>query len=149
MALSAKIGITKTTLWRWTLPFNFRAHISAQTWQMLNVGDGNGILHSEATPTRIKTQRDNSVQSNIVRILNGVKIQKHFKVFTPLDASIESLHSIAIKDVATIDIRESRFSMEELGQSQLYTFDEERLVNATVKFRDRLPKSNSLTFKSL
>ena len=80
-----------------------------------------------------------------------MKIQEHFKVFTPLDGSIESLHSIAIKDVATPEIRESHFSMEELGQSQLYTFDEERLVNAaTVKFRDRLPKSNSLsTFKSV
>ena len=50
------------------LPFNFRAHISAQTRQMLNIGDGNAILHSEGTPARIKTQRDNSVQSNIVRI---------------------------------------------------------------------------------
>ncbi len=78
-----------------------------------------------------------------------MKIQEHFKVFTPLDGSIESLHGIAIKDVANPEIRESRFSMEELGQSQLFTFDEERLVNATVKFRDRLPKSNSLTFKSL
>ncbi len=98
--MSAKIGITKTTLSRWTLPFNFRAHISAQTRQMLNVGGGNAILRSEGTPARIKTQRDNSVQINIMRI------QEHFKVFTPL-------------------------------------------VNATVKFRDRLPKSNSLTFKSL
>ncbi len=78
-----------------------------------------------------------------------MKIQEHLKVFTPLDGSIESLHNIAINDVATPDIRESCFSMEELGESQLYTFDEERLVNATVKFRDRLPKSNSLTFKSL
>ena len=68
MALSTKIGITKTTLSRWTLPLNFRAHISAQTRQMLNVGDGNAILHSEATPAKIKTQRDNSVQNNIVRI---------------------------------------------------------------------------------
>ena len=43
-------------------------HTSAQTRQMLNVGDGNAIPHSKATPARIKTQRDNSVQSNIVRI---------------------------------------------------------------------------------
>ena len=78
-----------------------------------------------------------------------MKIQEHLKVFTPLDGFIESLHSIAIKNVATPEIRESRFSMEELGQSELYTFDEERLLNATVKFRDRLPKSISLTFKSL
>ena len=78
-----------------------------------------------------------------------MKIQEHFKVFTPLDGSIESLHSIAIKDVATPEIRESRFSMEELGQSQLYTFDEEMLVNTTLKFRDRLLKSNSLTFNSI
>ena len=70
-------------------------------------------------------------------------------MFTPLDSSIESLHSITIKYVATPETRESRFSMEELGQSQLFTFDEERLVNATVKFGDRLPKFNSLTFKSL
>ena len=40
-------------------PFNFRAHISTQTRQMLNVEDGNAIRHSEATPARIKTQRDN------------------------------------------------------------------------------------------
>ncbi len=59
-----------------------------------------------------------------------MKIQEHFKVFTPPDGTIESLHSIAIKYVATPEIRESRFSMEERGQSQLYTFDEERLVNA-------------------
>ena len=69
VALSAKIGITKTTVSRWTLPFNFRAHTSAQTRQMLNVGGGRyAILHSEASPARIKTQRDNSVQSKIVRI---------------------------------------------------------------------------------
>ena len=142
---------TKTTLPRWTLPFNFRAHcISPQTRQMLNVGDGNAILHNETTPARIKTQRDNSVQKQYREdTSNSVKIQEHFKVFTPLDGSIESLHSIAIKDVATPEIRVSRFSMEELGQSQLYTFDEERLVNVIVKFRDRLPKSNSLTLKSL
>ena len=78
-----------------------------------------------------------------------MKIQEHFRVLTPLDGSIEYLHSIAIKDGATPDIREFHFSMEELGQSQFYTFDEERLVNPTVKFRDRLTKSNSLTFKSL
>ena len=64
----------QTTLSRWTLPFNFRAHISAQTRQMLNVGDGNAILHSEATPARIKTERDNSVPSN------SVKIHEHFNV---------------------------------------------------------------------
>ncbi len=68
VALSAKIGITKTTISRWTLPFNFRAHTSAQTRQIRNVVDGNAILHSEATPARIKNQRDNSVQSNIARI---------------------------------------------------------------------------------
>ena len=36
------VGITKTTtaLSRWTLSFNFRAQISAQTRQMLNGGDG-------------------------------------------------------------------------------------------------------------
>ena len=71
MALSAKIGITKTTatLSRLTCSLNnFMAHVSAQTRQMLNVGDGNAIIHSEATPARIKTQMDNSVQSNIVMI---------------------------------------------------------------------------------
>ena len=46
----------------------FQSTHIGKTRQMLNVGDGNAILHSEATPARIKTQRDNSVQSNIVRI---------------------------------------------------------------------------------
>ena len=61
----------------------------------------------------------------------------------------ESLHSIATKDVATPEIQYSLLSAEELGQSKLDTFVEERLVNSTVKFRDRLQKSNPLTFKSL
>ena len=104
---------------------------------------GTAIIYCEATPAKIKSQRDKSVQSNIGNI------QEQFNVFTSLDESIEYLNSIAIKDVAISEIREFRFSMEELGQSKLYTFDEERLVNATVKFRDRLPKSNSLEFKSL
>ena len=78
-----------------------------------------------------------------------MKILEQFKVFAPLDGSTESLHSIATKDVATPDIQESLLSAEELGQSKLDTFVEERLVNSTVKFRDRLQKSNPLTFKSL
>ena len=61
----------------------------------------------------------------------------------------ESLHSIATKDVATPEIQQSLLSAEELGQSKLDTFVEERLVNSTVKFRDRMQKSNPLTFKSL
>ena len=70
MALSAKNGITKTTatLSRLICTFNFMAHVSAQTRHMLNVGEGNAIIHSEATPARIKTQMDNSVQYNIVKI---------------------------------------------------------------------------------
>ena len=70
MALSAKIGITKTTanLSRLICSLNFMAHVSAQTRQMLDVGDGNAIIHSEATAARIKTQMDNSVQCNIVKI---------------------------------------------------------------------------------
>ena len=70
MALSAKMGITKTTatLSRLTCSLNFMAHVSAQTRQVLNVGEGNAIIHSEATPARIKTQMDNSVQCNIVKI---------------------------------------------------------------------------------
>ena len=70
VALSAKIGITKTTatLSRLTCSLNFMAHVTAQTRQMLNVGDDNAIIHSEATAARIKTQMDNSVQSNIVKI---------------------------------------------------------------------------------
>ena len=70
MALSAKIGITKTTatLSILTCSLNFMAHVLAQTRQMLNVGDGNAIIHSEATAARIKTQMDNSVQCNIVKI---------------------------------------------------------------------------------
>ena len=89
-----------------------------------------------------RIKRDYSDEGNIVKIL------EQFKVFAPLDGSTDSLHSIATKDVAIPEIQES-LSAEELGQSKLDTFVEERLVNSTVKFRDRLQKSNPLTCKSL
>ena len=73
----------------------------------------------------------NSDEGNIVKVL------EQFNVFTPLDGSTESLHSIATKDVATPEIQESLLSADELGQSKLDTFVEERLVNSTVEFRDR------------
>ena len=57
--------------------FNFRAQISAKTRQMLNGGDGNAIIHNEATLAKIK--RDNSDEGNIVKIL------EQFKVFAPLN----------------------------------------------------------------
>ena len=105
MALSAKIGITKTTetLSRLTCSINFMAHVSAQTRQMLNAKcrGRNAIIHCEHTLARIKTEMDNSVQCNIVKIQGG---------------SIESLHSIVIKDLATPEIEESLSSMEELEQ---------------------------------
>ena len=75
-----------------------------------------------------------------------IKVKNGPKTCVPLT---ESLHSIATKDIATPEIQESFLRAEELGQSKLDTFVEERLVNATVKFRDRLQKSNPLTFKSL
>ena len=91
----------------------------------------------------VRIKRDNSDEGNIVKIL------EQFKVFAPLDGSTESLHSIATKDVAAPAIQEFLLRAEELGQSKLDNFVEERLVNTTVKFRDRLQKSNPLTFKSL
>ena len=141
VALSAKIGITKTTetLSRLTCSLNFMAHVSAQTRQMLNVGDG----------MRSSTVKIHWPESRLRWTIQSNAISWRYKVFTPLDGSIESLHSIVIKYVATPEIEESLSSMEELEQRKLYTFDEERLANATVKFRDRLQKSNSLTFKSL
>ena len=73
----------------------------------------------------------NSDEGNILKVL------EQFKIFTLLDGSTESLQSIATKDVATPEIQESLLNAEELGQSKLDTFVEERLVNYTVKFRDR------------
>ena len=78
-----------------------------------------------------------------------MKVLEQLKVFTPVDGSTDSLHSIATKDVATPEIQESLLSAEELGQSKLDIFVEERLMNSIVKFRDRLQKSNPLTFMSL
>ena len=103
------VGITKTTtaLSRWTLSFNIRAQISAQTRQIYAQWRGrfNAIIHNEATPARIK--KDNSDEGNIVKIL------EQFKVFAPVDGSTEYLHSIATKDVATPEIQEPLLSAED------------------------------------
>ena len=82
------------------------AHVSAQTRQMLNVGD---VMR----PSTVKPQRP---ESRLRWTIQSNAISSRYKVFTPLDGSIESLHSIAIKDVTTPEIEESLSSMEELGQ---------------------------------
>ena len=110
MALSATIGITKTTatLSRLTCSLNCMAHVSAQTWQMLNVGDGNAIIHSEATPAM---QNHNSLNLLTVLQLNmshPLKSKSPFLAWKSFDS--ESC----------------------IGP----TFDEERLVNHTLKFKD-------------
>lgn len=135
------IGITKTTtgLSRWTLSYNLRAQISSQTQKMFNVEDNDAAVHNEATPGR--TKRDNLDEANIVNVL------QQFKVFTPSssDTPSESLHSISTKDVASSEIQVASWC----GQAKLETFVEERLVNSNVKLRDRLQKTNPLTFKSI
>ena len=80
---------------------------------------------------RSSTVKRHRPESRLRWTIQSNAISWWYKVFTPLDGSIESLHSIAIKDVATPEIEESLCSMEELGQWKLYTFDEQRLVNAT------------------
>ena len=63
------IGITKTTsaLCRWTLSYNLRSHISAETHAMFNHSPGSIRVHNEATKSRRRgttTSRSHYSQSS-------------------------------------------------------------------------------------
>lgn len=93
------IGITKTTsaLCRWTLSYNLRSHIAAETHAMYSNSPGCIRVHKEATKSRQK--RDNDDEIALLSVFEG------FKVFASVSPG--SLQNLATKDLATEAIKNS------------------------------------------
>lgn len=141
------IGITKRTsaLCRWTLSYNLRSHIAAETHAMYNNSPGSIRVHNEATKSRQK--RDNDDEIALLSVFQG------FKVFASV--SPESLQNLATKDLATEAIQNSLLCAKELGQGEVNTFVQERMIvpgegeKPDVPIHATLHRSNAKTFASL
>ena len=141
------IGITKTTsaLCRWTLSYNLRSHIAAETYEMYNLDATSTHLHNEATKSRLN--RDNSDEMSLVMAF------QRFNVFASLTPG--SLQNPVTKDLTTEEIQTSLTSAKELGQEKLTAFIKERLSlpdgkdKPDVSIHAVLHKSNVKTFASL
>ena len=141
------IGITKTTsaLCRWTLSYNLRSHIAAETHAMYNHCPGSTCVNNEATKSRQK--RDNNDEMALLSAFQG------FKVFASVSPG--SLQNLATKDLATEAIQNSLLCAKELGQEGVNTFVEERMIvpeqgdKPDVPIHASLHRSNAKTFASL
>lgn len=107
------IGITKSTsaLCRWTLSYNWRSHITAETYDMFSHQPGRTHVHNEATKSRKK--RDNEDEIALCRAFSG------YKMFA--SDSPEILQNLVTKDLATEEIQNSLLCAKELGQEQVDT----------------------------
>ena len=127
-----KVCITKTisALTRWTLSYNLRTLVATQAYEMLRIDDDE-MAANEATPARIR--RDNADEANVVSTL------ERFQVFiNDSNATRGQMINIATNDVATPEICDSLLKAHELGQAQLETFVEKRLVECSVPLKDTL-----------
>ena len=137
------VGITKTisALTRWTLSYNLRALVATQTYEMFGI-DNDELAANEATPARIR--RDNADEANVVSTL------KRLQVFiNDSNTTKGQMINIATKDVATPEICDSLLKAHELGQAQLESFVEKRLVECSVPLKDTLSKMKAPTFATL
>ena len=138
------VGITKTTsaLSRWTLSYNLRAQIAAQTRTLFKLGlDDQLNNRNESTPAR--KQRDMNDESNVLQALERCKV---FQV----DPITNTLLNIATKDLVTEPIQDSLLNAAKLGQEQVNTFVKERLIKhdgdeGHIKLHDALKKTKPLT----
>jgi len=145
------VGITKTTsaLCRWTLSYNLRTHIAAETHGMYKLCPGSTHLHNEATKSRQTPDRDD--ENALISTFQG------FNMFSSAlhPGSAGTLQNIATKDLATTEIQESLLHAKELGQEEMNTFVTERLTVAkecskpAVSFHEPLHKDNAPTFATL
>ena len=143
------VGITKTSaaLCRWTLSYNLRSHIAAQTHAMYHNSPGSASIHHEATKSRQKLDSDQE--------LALVSTFQRFKVFA--STSPESLKNLATKDIATEGIQTSLLFARQLGQEKLNKFVDERLIVPEQSEKPEIPihapltlhRSNAKTFASL
>lgn len=142
------VGITKTSsaLCRWTLSYNLRSHIAAETHSMFNLCLGSTLLSNEGTKSRRK--RDQSDESALLSTLT------RFNVFSPASHQ-ESLQNIATKDLATAAIQDSLLRTKELGEEEINEFVRQRLVvvksgdKPEVPFHAAMHRNNAATFGTL
>jgi hypothetical protein len=68
------IGIRKTTsaLCRWTLLYNMRSHIAAETHAVFNQGPGSVRVHNEANKSR--QNRDNDDEAALLLVFQRCKV---------------------------------------------------------------------------
>ena len=126
------------------------------TWtchNLLNLGlycfddvDDDFVLHKEGNKSC--QQFDNASENSLLTVL------RQYAVFSD-DRDTGKLQNIATKDIATTEISQSLLNAQHLGQEQLNSFVEERLINnetrmeQPTKFFDCIKKNNPLTFNSL
>ena len=141
------MGITKTTsaLCRWTLSYNLRAHIAAETHAMYNNCPGSTHVHNEARKSRQK--RDNEDEMALLSAF------QRFQVFASVSPG--SLQNLVTKDLATEAIQNSLLCAKELRQEEVNTFVEERMIvpeqgdKPDVPIHASLHRSKAKTFASL
>lgn len=141
------IGITRTpsALSRWTLSYNMRSHIADETHLMFSNTSVRASVHKEATKSR--EERDNRDELALVLAF------REFKVFDSVSPG--SLQNLATKDLATEAIQNSLLHAKELGQEELNTFIEKRMIVPEHKDKPDVPihatlhKSKAKTFASL
>ena len=114
------IGITKTTsaLCRWTLSYNLRSHIAAETHAMFNQGPCSVSVHNEATQSR--QNRDNNDEAALLLVFQRLKV---FEAGSP-----DTLQNLFTKDLATEAIQNSLLFAKQLGQEEVNTFVDKRMI---------------------
>ena len=142
------IGITKTTsaLCRWTLSYNLRSHIAAETHAMFNQGPGSVRVHNEANQSR--QNRDNDDEAALLLVF------QRCKVFS--SGSPGTLQNLATKDLATEAIQNSLLFAKQLGQ-EVNIFVDKRMIVPDQADKPDVPIhaplhsvwSNAKTFTSL
>ena len=141
------IGITKTSsaLCRWALSYNLRSHVASSTLALYNNCPSRSSVHKEATKSRQK--RDNDDEMAVLSAF------QNFGLFA--SASPVSLQNIATKDLATEAIQNSLLCAQQLGQEEVDTFVEKRMIvpehgnKPAVPIHASLHKSSAKTFASL
>ena len=138
------IGITRTpsALARWALSYNLRSQIASDTRAMYKMCLDDKLVHNEITKSR--QMHDNEVEDALVSVL------QRFGVFAPVEST--ALQNIATKDLATDSIQDALLNAQQLGQQQLETFVEERLLTQDRKAKslhDPIRRNNAATFATL
>ncbi|CAB3991623.1 Hypothetical predicted protein [Paramuricea clavata] len=115
------VGITKTSsaLSRWALSYNLRSEIAEKTHEMFGLVQEDTYSYNESAPARIV--RDNKDEESLISVFE----QHH--VFSPTSHP-ECLFSIAMKDLATVEIQESLLGAKDMGQKQVKDFVQQRLT---------------------